>query len=171
MDERFIKAVEILAEQEEKLQFDHFSEEDAWDLTTFFVQQMKEKNCPMGIVIRKLNGSVITQYMPAMTSKHNDVFMTKKFNTTALTEKSSLHFTAFLNLVGETLKGQCMNYDEHIGCGGAFPIRVKGTGTVAVLTVSRLRHEEDHEFIVDGLSKYLGVEVPRLDMEIPIILE
>ena len=40
--------------------------------------------------------------------------------------------------------------------GGAFPIRVAGAGVVAVITVSGLASDDDHQLVVDAITEYLG---------------
>ena len=166
--ETLIKAIKIISEQEEKLQFDHFNEDDAWDFGCFMVKKMKENNCPMAVAIRKLNGSTVFQYLPAGTAAHHALWMDKKFNTVCMRETSSIKFGVELNLIECTLEQQRMPVEDFAACGGAFPIRVKGTGIVMVLTASRLPHEQDHAFMVNCLSEYLGVEVPALDFQVPM---
>lgn len=163
-----VKAQKIVEEQEAKLQFDHFSADDAWKLGSFMVDEMREKGVPISIALWQLNGKVVFQYVPEGTSTLNVEWMERKFNTVALNETSSMLFDITLHNIGVDLSEHNLSRDEFAGCGGGFPIRVKGTGIVMVLTVSALPHVEDHGFIVDCLSKYLGVEVPKLDMDIPM---
>ena len=42
--------------------------------------------------------------------------------------------------------------------GGSFPVRVRGVGVVAAVTVSGLTSDEDHEFVVESLESYLREE-------------
>lgn len=44
-----------------------------------------------------------------------------------------------------------LEYSPH---GGAFPIRIRGTGLVACVTVSGLPQEEDHELVVTCLRRF-----------------
>jgi uncharacterized protein (UPF0303 family) len=39
--------------------------------------------------------------------------------------------------------------------GGSFPVRVRGVGVVAAVTVSGLTSNEDHDFVVDSLNAYV----------------
>lgn len=164
-------AMEIIKKQEELLQFDHFNTDDAWELGCFIVNEMKERNICLTVAIRKLNGKVVFQYAPDGTTSSNINWMQKKFNTVSYLEKSSL--LAGLDLIskGETLAVHGLKSSEYVGCGGGFPIRVKGTGIVMVLTVSELPHVEDHGFIVDCLAKYLNVEVPVYRDDLPMLGE
>jgi uncharacterized protein (UPF0303 family) len=47
--------------------------------------------------------------------------------------------------------------DEKYAChGGGFPVRVKGVeGVVAVIVVSGLAQEEDHNILVEGINWFL----------------
>ena len=49
--------------------------------------------------------------------------------------------------------------------GGGFPIRLKSGELVAVAVVSAFPHYEDHQFIVDALAEYLGID------DVPSVLE
>lgn len=162
-------AIEIVTKQEELLWFDHFSAEDAFDLGCFMVNEMKKRNIYLSVAIRKLNGKVVFQYAPDSTTSSNIHWMQKKFNTVAYLEKSSLLADLVLLEKGQTLADHDLSGNEYVACGGGFPIRVKGTGMVMVLTVSQLPHVEDHAFIVDCISKYLKVEVPKISGDLPML--
>jgi uncharacterized protein (UPF0303 family) len=50
--------------------------------------------------------------------------------------------------------------------GGGFPIRVRGTGLVAVAVASGLPHLQDHGTLVEGIAKVLRIkEAPRLPLD------
>jgi len=38
---------------------------------------------------------------------------------------------------------------------GSFPIRVRGAGVIAAITVSGLASDEDHQLVVEGIRNYL----------------
>lgn len=49
-----------------------------------------------------------------------------------------------------------LNGDDYAANGGGFPIRVSGVeGVVAVVVISGLSQEEDHELAVEGIRQYL----------------
>ena len=165
----FEKAMAIVGEQEEKLQFDHFSAADAWDFGSFLVQETRERGIDMSICIRKPNGKTVFQYASDGTNSTNEIWMKRKYNTVNLFEHSSMMVALILQSRGESFETQGLSIKDYVGCGGGFPIRVKGTGIVMILTVSNLPHEMDHAFMVESMSKYLGVEVPALNMEVPML--
>lgn len=46
--------------------------------------------------------------------------------------------------------------EEYAANGGGVPIRVKGVeGVIAVIVVSGLHQEDDHQLAVDGIREYL----------------
>jgi uncharacterized protein (UPF0303 family) len=45
---------------------------------------------------------------------------------------------------------------DHAQAGGGFPIHLKGTGVVGVITVSGVPQREDHGFVVEMLCEFLG---------------
>ncbi len=163
------RAMAIVEEQETKLQFDHFDAADAWDFGSFLVNETKRRGIDMSICIRKLNGKIVFQYASEGTNSTNEIWMKRKYNTVNLFEHSSMMVDLILQTRGENFETQGLCAKDYVGCGGGFPIRVKGSGMVMVLTVSNLPHEMDHAFMVESMSKYLNVEVPALDMEIPML--
>lgn len=160
---------ELLQKQEEMLQFERFTNQDAWELGKLMVEEIAERGIELAVCIRKLNGNIIFQYATDQTNLNNQNWMNRKFNTVSLMEKSSLRATVLSKLMNEDVARHGLSDTDYIFCGGGFPIRMKGSSMVAVLTVSNLPHVKDHAFIADCLSKYLKVEdVPASDFEIEL---
>ncbi|HVK34557.1 MAG TPA: heme-binding protein, partial [Microlunatus sp.] len=44
---------------------------------------------------------------------------------------------------------------EYAVTGGSFPLRVRGVGVVAAVTVSGLSSREDHDLAVEGIRRHL----------------
>jgi len=157
MSENYADIIGIAKKQEELLRFDHFSNRDAWNLGSFLVQRVFDRQIDMAISIRKLNGCTIFQYATQNTTLSNQQWMQRKFNTVCLTEGSSLRAWATAALKGQSLSDQGIRSEDYAFCGGGFPIRLKSGELVAVLIVSNLPHKQDHGFIIDSLSEWLGV--------------
>ena len=162
------KALGVLQEQEKLLQFDSFTNADAWRLGNIMVEEIAARGIELAVCIRKINGNIIFQYATDGTNLNNQRWMMRKFNTVAYMECSSLTATVMSHLTGEVIATHGLSETEYKLCGGGFPVRIKGSGMTMVITVSNLPHEKVHEFIVSCLSKYLKVQAPQLDMEIPI---
>ncbi len=165
----FEKAIAIAQEQEDVLQFDHFDAKDAWKLGCILVDLLEEKKVDISICIRRFNGKVLFQYATDGTNIVNETWMKRKFNTSAHFESSSIKAAMILQSRDLTFDAQGLNPADFVGCGGGFPLRVKGTGIAGILTVSGLPHEQDHAFMIEGISRYLGVEAPALDMIVPMM--
>lgn len=164
MSENYAHIIEITRKQEELLRFDHFSNRDAWNLGSFLVQRVFDRQIDMAISIRKLNGNVIFQFATQNTTLSNQQWMQRKFNTVSLTESSSLRAWATAAFKGQSLSDQGISPEDYAFCGGGFPIRLKSGELVAVLIVSNLPHKQDHGFIIDSLSEWLGVpNVPTVE--------
>ena len=157
------KVKQITEQQEELLRFRKFSNRDALDLGNFIVDRIREKKLELAVAIRRLNGAILFHHMTEGTNINNQNWMERKFNTVSLMERSSLGVWALSLITGETVAVHGLSEAEYVFVGGGFPIRLQ-TGEIAgVLTVSNLHHIEDHQFIVDSLSKWLNVrEVPWL---------
>ena len=155
--------IEILQKQEELLWFDAFDGDTAWDLGCFMVRQAKEQGIRIAVCIRLNNGCRLFQYVPVGTGISNQSWMERKYETVKRMERSSLLSRYVLESKEQTLADLGPSDAECTLYGGGFPIRVRGVGVIGVLTVSALPHEEDHEFIVGCLEKYLKAEnVPHL---------
>lgn len=164
MSENYAHINEITGKQEELLRFDHFSNRDAWNLGSFLVQRVFDRQIDMAISIRKLNGNVIFQFATQNTTLSNQQWMQRKFNTVCLTEGSSLRAWATSELKGQSLSDQGISSADYAFCGGGFPIRLKSGELVAVVIVSNLPHKQDHGFVVDSLTEWLGVSgVPTVE--------
>lgn len=46
--------------------------------------------------------------------------------------------------------------DRFAAHGGAFPVRLRGTGVVGVVAVSGLPQADDHALVVEGLERFLA---------------
>jgi len=149
---------EITRRQEEILRFDHFSARDAWELGSFLVKRVYDADIDMSIAIRRINGYVLFQHGTENTSLNNQNWMRRKFNTVITMDRCSLGCWADAGISGETAEAHGLSSADYVFCGGGFPIRLKSGEMVAVLTVSNLPHEQDHQFIIDGLTSYLNVQ-------------
>lgn len=149
--------MEEMQRQEEKLWFDHFTNEDALDLGLFCIQQAKEENIPISLEIR-LNHSTVFHYRSTGTAEDNNNWLRRKANAVDMLEMSTMQLFYYLIVSEREMKAN-MYLDPMDYCdkGGGFPIRVKGVGMVGSLCFSALPHDQDHDFVVRALSKYLKV--------------
>ncbi len=165
--EKYIQIKEIIDKQERMLRFDHFSNNDAWELGKFLVEKIAQKQIDLAVAIRRLNGNIIFQYATENTNLNNQNWMQRKFNAVHLMNCSSLNAWATSHIMGEQVETHGLSTKDYVFCGGGFPIRLKSAEIVAVVTVSNLPHEQDHQFIVEAISEWLSVEnVPYFEENI-----
>jgi uncharacterized protein (UPF0303 family) len=159
----YVTLDKVLLEQEKLLRFDHFTNRDAWELGTFFVDKVYKSDFDLAIAIRKLNGNILFQHTTGNTSLVNQKWMDRKFRTVTYMERSSLAAWAISAILNEPVPVHGLSESEYVFCGGGFPIRLKAGEIAAVLTVSGLRHDKDHSFMVESLSEWLKIDVPSID--------
>lgn len=163
------EAVRILAEQEKILQFDSFTNEDAWKLGNTMVEEIRRQGIDLSVSIRKVNGHIVFAYASEGANLNHQNWTNRKFNMVNYMECSSLLATARAHMLGRTLEEFGLSYQDYKLCGGGFPVRVKNGGMTHVITASALAHEKDHAFIVGCLERFLDRKVPFMDMEIPML--
>jgi uncharacterized protein (UPF0303 family) len=156
------KLIETMEKQEEVLQFPHFNRQDGWDLGHVFASLIAEKKLPAPICIRLVSGLIVFQWAGDGTNPDNEHWMLRKFRSVRDMERSSLLSAAFFKKKGETLEDYGYTSADYVVVGGGFPIKIKGSGLAGVATVSGLPQFEDHDLLVEGFSRYLGVTAPRL---------
>lgn len=154
--------IDTVKKQEQDLRFDHFTNEDAFELGKHMVEKIKADGIEMAVQIKKVNGNTLFSYFSQGTNLMNENWMKRKFKTVIMNEKSSYLIWAFNEMAGRgedpirdaALQG--MDSKEYAICGGGFPIKLKTGEMVAVMLASNLPHMKDHQFIVDGLSSFLN---------------
>ncbi len=148
----------ILKDQEEKLQFAHFTHQDIWKLGTLMAEEAIRLELPVAISIRLFSGVTAFQYFCKGSSLNNEVWMKRKEMTVREMEMSSLRMYTLYSIAGKTMEDKLMDRYTYACCGGGFPVRVRDVGVIGVIIVSGLPHREDHGFIVRCLKNYLRVE-------------
>ncbi|MGI6095498.1 MAG: heme-degrading domain-containing protein [Lachnospiraceae bacterium] len=153
----------ILVMQEEILQFNHFTNEDAWELGNIIVQEAKRRGYQPAVSIRLNNGYTVFQYAANGTNLRSEELLRRKCNTVKVTEKSSLRLYSELQQADKTMADILLDEKEYACAGGGFPIRVEEVGVIGAIAVANQNHFSDHDLIVKAVSRYLHVdEVPRI---------
>lgn len=151
--------LEQIAQEEQELILPHFDELDAWRLGTILVDRARARTAPVAIDIRRPGQILFHAALPGATAD-NDEWIRRKSNVVFRFGKASFAVGIGLALAGTNIDQKYfvspLEYSPH---GGAFPIRVRGTGMVACVTVSGLPQEEDHALVVQGLHQFIA-ELP-----------
>lgn len=157
--DQVIKDIELYKKQEALLQFNKFTYEDALSIGLMISEYGKNNNLPIAIDIT-VNGYQVFRYGLPGTTLNNDLWLKRKIRTVNTLQISSLHVNALLELGDQKLKEDWLLDDEmYAYVGGGFPIIVKGTGVIGSICVSGRPHKEDHQIIVEALSKYLNIKL------------
>lgn len=148
--------IDEIAEQEHRLVFESFDEDTALALGQTLIGLARASSAPVVIDIRTPNRTLFHAAMPG-SAPDNDVWARRKSNVTLRLHKASMWVGENNRLKGRTL-GPDHGFDplEYADHGGSFPIRVKGTGVVAAVTVSGLPSADDHAMIVKALETQLS---------------
>lgn len=145
-----------LKQQEDELQFESFSNEDAISIGLSLLDAAKKDSLPIVIDITRAGQVLFHAAMPD-TSPDNDQWIIRKNRTVG-----RFHCSSFM--VGRKLEKSASSMEEKYlisslefaAHGGAFPIRIKGTGVVGTITVSGLAQEDDHALVVRVLRAWLN---------------
>jgi len=142
-----------LEAEERELVLARFSHDDAWRLGNLAIEIAVERGAAVTVDIRKGTQQVFHAAREG-TTPDMDSWIERKIRTV-------YRFGASSYLVGRRHGGEfnaihALPFTEYVAHGGAFPIRVDGTGTVGVLTVSGLPQEDDHALAVEALRRFLG---------------
>jgi uncharacterized protein (UPF0303 family) len=146
-----------LEAQEERLVFTRFDNADAWLLGSAMVTAAIERALPVTIDIRRHGHQLFHVALPGTTAE-NDSWIERKVNVVN-------RFAAASYLVGRRLAASGTPLDEALGVeprlfaahGGAFPIRIRDVGVVGTVTVSGLPQADDHAFVTEMISSFLGL--------------
>jgi uncharacterized protein (UPF0303 family) len=149
-------SLEELAEQEERLQFDRFDDEVAWELGISMREAAAARALPVAIQLRR-NGRVIFHSALPGSAPDTDAWLARKTRVVDRYEKASYHVGEAARAAAKTFEEQSrLDPDLYAAHGGAFPIRVRGTGVVGTAAISGLPQLEDHEFVVEQLTRFLN---------------
>ena len=147
-----------LERQEADLVFPAFDEEAAYALGTILVRDAKAARLPIVIDIRTPDRTLFHAALPG-SAPENDHWARRKSNVVFRHHRSSL-------LVGERLRAKGDDIGAHLGMepvdfaahGGSVPVRVRGVGVVAAVTVSGLPQRDDHAMVVKAMTEHLGAK-------------
>lgn len=145
-----------LEQQEQRLQFPGFDNDDAWSLGARLVELGHQRALPITIDIRRGGQQLFHAALPG-TTPENDSWIERKVRVVDRFNASSFLVGRRLALKGEQLgREHGVNPVDFATHGGAFPIRVTGVGVVGVVTVSGLAQQDDHCLVVEAIELFLA---------------
>jgi uncharacterized protein (UPF0303 family) len=150
-----------IVEEENELVLDHFSEQDAWELGCLIVEEAKKRHAQVAIDIRRPTQILFHAALEGATPD-NDEWIRRKSNVVFRFGSSSFSVGIRLALAGTDIEEKSfVSPKEYSPHGGAFPIRVRGCGLIACVTVSGLPQEDDHMLVTNCLRLFKLASEPK----------
>jgi uncharacterized protein (UPF0303 family) len=148
--------VESVAEQEARLVLPRADLASLYALGRRMADTALERGLPILIQVRFGSRLVFVASLPGSTAS-NDGWAERKSRVVARFEKSSL----LVRLTNERDQTsihvhQSLPEEQYAAHGGAFPLRLTGTGVVGSVVVSGLPQLDDHAFVVEMLEAHLA---------------
>jgi uncharacterized protein (UPF0303 family) len=150
-----------IAMQEERLQFDRFDAQTAWELGSKLREAAEERQ--LGIVIDiQLHGLPLFYFARQGTTPDNPEWVRRKRNIVRRFFRSS--YAIGLMVKSQRLSLETLDARDYAHHGGSFPISLKGTGCVGTITVSGLPQREDHCLVVEIVAAYLQKDISDISL-------
>ena len=144
----------VLVAQEAGLVFDSFDHAQAWRLGRAMVERALRDRLSVIIDIRR-PGVVLFRAALAGTTTENQAWLDRKAETVFRFEASTALLTERFAAQGvDVWTAPWFDTKRFTTAGGSVPVRVRGVGVVAAVTVSGLTSEEDHDFAVEALDVF-----------------
>ena len=150
-----------IALQEERLQFDRFDPQTAWELGSRLREAAEERQLAIVIDIQ-LHGLPLFYSARQGTTPDNPEWVRRKRNIVRRFFRSS--YAIGLMVKSQKLSLDALDPRDYADHGGSFPILLKGTGCVGTITVSGLPQREDHCLVVETIAAYLQEDISDLSL-------
>ena len=152
-----------LTAHEARFVFDSFDPAAAWRLGVLMVERALREDAAVIIDIRR-PGLILFRSALAGTTAENEAWLERKARTVLRYETSTALLAARFEAQGVDLwSAGWFDTEQFAAAGGSFPVRVRGVGVVAAITVSGLTSDEDHDFVIQCLTQYVGAAGHRRD--------
>ncbi len=150
--------------QEQSLQFQSFTEQEAWNLGEAMRGAAMAKKYPFVIDIRSGGRKLFYTALPGSVPE-NENWVQRKINIVMAKHKSSYHIGRELAQNGKTLD-QALGFNpiDIAPHGGCFPIVIKNVGVVGTITVSGIPQRDDHNFVIEHICAFLKLDHTKLKL-------
>lgn len=148
-----------LLEQEQTLQFDHFTNEDALAIGLELIAEAQNRGASVTVDITR-SGQRLFHFAMSGTAPDNAEWIRRKNNVVQRFGHSSYYIGTLLKQSDLTMEQKYLiSSHEFAAHGGAFPIIIRNVGVVGTITVSGLPQREDHALVVYVLTQALTRQV------------
>ncbi|GAA1346980.1 heme-degrading domain-containing protein [Saccharothrix algeriensis] len=145
-----------LAEQEARLVFPSFTNDDALALGAFLLDAARARQLPLVVSVRRGRQRLFHAALPG-TSADNDAWIDRKSRVVDRYGRSSFLVGERFRARGGTFEADSrLDLDRYAAHGGVFPVNVAGVGMVGTVGVSGLPQAEDHAFVVEQVERFLA---------------
>jgi uncharacterized protein (UPF0303 family) len=152
-------------DQEESLQFTHFSNDDAQEIGGILIKNAKRRGISISVDISRGMHTLFRVCMPG-TTMDNVVWMKRKRNSVYHFEKSSVCLEIDVESGLNEIERGDLPPEKYASSGGGVPVRIKGTGFVGAVVISGsgLTGPQDHELVIEAIAEFSGIaDYPSLN--------
>ncbi len=150
--EELLKKLEL---SEKSIQFTSFDSNLAYKIGTYVVDYSQLHNLPIAVDI-SVGGRCLFHYSSNGASLDNEMWIMRKTKSVKRFGHSSYYLGVKLALEGKSMLEKYMiSESEYAFHGGGFPLILKGTGMIGTMCISGLAQEDDHNLVVDSLTRFL----------------
>lgn len=136
-----------------KIELDYFDNHWGMKLGLAIVKLAQDRTQKVAVQVERINHPNFLYVEEGLSADKHD-WIRRKVNVVKKFEESSLTVKKDLNSNNMTLSGTFgLQNKNFLAKGGSIPIFVKKAGMVAIVTVSGLHDEEDHQIIVEALQE------------------
>ena len=151
----YAAAMEAIREQERELEFGSFDSFDALRIGQKIIERAVEEKKTIAVHI-SLNHRDLFHFSFPDCAPENDHWVRRKENTAYFFGRSSLSVEYEMLMKDRDMLSYFGLKEPMCAKGGAFPIRLKGTGMVGVIVVSGMLSHQDHAFAAEAAKEYLA---------------
>jgi len=153
--------LEELLREEDELQFDEFSHEQALRLGLEIIDRARSEGKAVTIDIR-LGEQQVFHYACPGTSADNDAWTLRKSRIVDRFGHSSYYLQAELAAAKKTIAERYfLDPALYAPYNGAFPIRIRNAGLIGSVAVSGLPGDQDHKLVTEAIRHIL--RIPPVD--------
>lgn len=144
------------------LWFDSFDEQAAWELGRDLRERALARGVAVTVEVRLHGATVFLHAMPGTAPANADWARRKRNVVEVLHRPSYAVGREELRDGRSILHLMALDPRDHAAHGGAFPLMVRGTGCVGVVTVSGLPQRADHDLVVEAVAARCGVPLDEI---------
>lgn len=146
-----------LQAEDAELEWTRFGVEEAWALGSAVRTLADGRGHGVAIDIRRVNGMILFRTALAGVTVDQDDWVRRKSAVVFRFDTSSALFAARMAQAGfDPTQVGWLSAGDYAVTGGSVPIRVRGAGVVAAITISGLSSEDDHALAVEGIRAIIG---------------